>query len=112
MTKEENIMILVIRWILTFLISLIIIGITLLIKSINYINLFILFLNIEGTILIAFAFSTSNPVSQNSFLGKLKWLCFEQPAKGYAEPLVPNLLMLYIGIFFIILANIISILIN
>jgi hypothetical protein len=112
MPKEENIMALIIRWILTFLISIIIVGITLLIKPINSMKLFILFLNIEGTILIAFAFSNSNPVSQNSFWSKIRWLCFEQPAKEYAEPLVPNLLMLYIGIFFIILANIISILVN
>jgi hypothetical protein len=69
----------------------------------------ILFLNIEGTIHIAFALSPSNPNYRERFWGKIKWICFEQPANEYAEPLVPNLLMLYIGISLIILANIIYI---
>jgi hypothetical protein len=109
MNKEERIIMLLIRWFLTFLISFIFIGIASLIKPIDFINKLILFLNIEGTILIGFALTPGNTNWHNSVIAKLKWIVYGQPANGYAEPLVPNLLMLYTGILFIILANIISI---
>ena len=109
MNKEENIIVLIIKWVLTFMVSFIILAMVSLIKRIDFIDNLILFFNIEGTILIGFALSPSNPNWHNSLLATLKWIIYEQPANRYAEPFVPNLLMLYMGLLFIILANIISI---
>ena len=102
-------MMLIVKWILTILFSFIILGIVSLIKWVDFMNnVIILFLNIEGSILIAFSLSPSNPNWHTGFIAKLKWIIYGQPANEYAEPLVPNLLMLYVGLLLIILANILS----